>query len=147
MIKTRKMNTPVTMFEQILPQELLDQIQQYLTVNDEVKNAIKKYYDYLYDGKISDDEKAFEKNVYPLCVCSNCPDNGREKIFKRKECWYCDEYEMKAYNGNYANDKFHLVITNNPQYKKIAYDIKEDEENTYEDCDNIWYNQNDIWLE
>lgn len=152
------MNSPVYLFDNILPQELLNKIQQYLPANDEVEKALKKYYDKLYDQKILDDENAYDKFVYPNCVCSNCPDNGRNKIFRRKECSVCFEYEVDEHNGEYASDEFRTVITNNPQYKKIAYGIicknasgvcaGNDCYCFYEQMDDaFWYTEEHIWNE
>ena len=151
------MNSPVYLFDNILPQELLNKIQQYLSVNDEVKNALKKYYDELYDQKILDDEDAYDKFVYPNCVCPNCPDNGRTKIFRRRECSRCFEYEVKAHNGDYTSDEYRLVITNNPQYMKIAYGILCENVSGvcsgfdcychFEQSDAFWYSEDRIWLE
>ena len=120
------MNSPVTIFHNILPQEVLNQIQQYLPVNEYVRNALVKYYDKLYDKKVIDDEEAFEIHIYPNCVCANCPDNGRTKILKRRDCSVCFEYEMKEYLGEYTNEQFHLVCKNNPQYRKIVYNDYDD---------------------
>ena len=47
------MNSPVTIFSNILPKEVLDQIQQYLPVNEYIRNALAKYYDKLYDKKVN----------------------------------------------------------------------------------------------
>ena len=57
------MNSPVYLFKEILPQELLNQIQQYLPVNDEVKNALRKYYNELYDQRLLDEEEIFENEI------------------------------------------------------------------------------------
>ena len=140
------MNSPVTIFDNILPQEVLDQIQQYLPVNENIRTALANYYDKLYDKKVIDDDEAFEKHIYPNCVCANCPDNGCTKIFKRKECSVCFEHELKEYFAEYANEQFHLVCKNNPQYRKIAfkeYDYVSDDSIN----DMIWYDDRDIWLE
>tara|TARA_Y100000816_G_scaffold288279_1_gene272552 strand:- start:368 stop:748 length:381 start_codon:yes stop_codon:yes gene_type:complete len=126
------MNTPVDILHNKLPQQLLNKIQQYLPVNENIRIALDKYYDKLYDKKMIDDEKAFEKYVYPNCECSNCPDNGHNKIYKRKDCSVCFEYEIKEYNGEYTNAQFYLVCVNNPQYNKIKYG----------EYDNI---EHDIW--
>lgn len=115
------MNSPVTIFNELLPQEVLDQIQQYLPVNENIRNALVSYYDKLYDQKVIDDEDAFDNHIYPNCVCANCPDNGRDKIFRTRECSMCFEYEVKEHNGGYTNPQFYSVCMNNPQYTKIAY--------------------------
>lgn len=141
------MNSPVTIFNDILPQEVLNQIQQYLPVNEYVRNALAKYCDKLYDQKVIDDEEAFEIHIYPNCVCANCPDNGRTKIFRRRECSVCFEHEMKEYLGEYTSEQFHLVCKNNPQYRKIAYkeyDYISDDSSV---DDMYWYDDRDIWLE
>ena len=57
--KIKKMNSPVTIFDNILPQEVLNQIQQYLPVNENIRCALANYYDKLYDQKVIDEE-AFE---------------------------------------------------------------------------------------
>ena len=69
------MNTPLVIFENILPQVLLDEIQQYLPVNENIRSALTNYYDKLYEKKVMDDEEAFQIHVFPNCVCANCPDN------------------------------------------------------------------------
>ena len=141
------MNSPVTIFNDILPQEVLNQIQQYLPVNEYVRNALAKYYDKLYNKKVMDDEEAFEIHIYPNCVCANCPDNGRTKIFKRRDCSVCFEYETKEYLGEYTNEQFHLVCKNNPQYRKIAYkeyDYVSDDSSV---DDMYWYDDREIRVE
>ena len=141
------MNSPVTIFNNILPQEVLDQIQQYLPVNENIRNALATYYDKLYDKKVIDDDEAFEKHIYPNCVCANCPDNGRTKIFKRRDCSVCFEYETKEHLGEYTNEQFHLVCKNNPQYRKIAYNEYDYVSDDSSVGDMIWYDDKDIWLE
>ena len=141
------MNSPVTIFHNILPQEVLNQIQQYLPVNENIRCALANYYDKLYDQKVIDDEEAFELHIYPNCVCANCPDNGRTEIFRRRECSVCFEHEMKEYLGEYTNEQFHLVCKNNPQYRKIAYkeyDYTSDDSSV---DDMYWYDDRDIWVE
>jgi len=138
------MNTPLVIFENILPQVLLDQIQQYLPVNENIRSALTNYYDKLHDQKILDDEEVFENKIYPNCYCSNCPDNGRTKIFRRRDCSPCFEYETKEYSGDYASQEYKLVIRDNPQYKKIAYGNYEDDDS---DDHMYWYDDRHIWLE
>lgn len=140
------MNTPLIIFNEILPQEVLNQIQQYLPVNENIRLALSNYYDKLYDKKVIDDEEVFEKYVYPKCVCANCPDNGRNKIYKRKDCDVCFEYETKEHNCNYSSEEYHLVIENNPQYRKVKYG-EYDNDNSINDDDMWWYDDRDIWLE
>jgi hypothetical protein len=141
------MNTPLVIFNNILPQEVLDQIQQYLPVNEKIRTALANYYDKLYEKKVMDDEEAFEIYIYPVCLCANCPDNGRNKVFIRRECAACFEHEMKEYLGEYTNERFHLVCKNNPQYRKIAYkeyDYTSDDSSV---DDMYWYDDREIWLE
>ena len=141
------MNSPVIIFNDILPQEILDQIQQYLPVNENIRTALASYYDKLYDKKVIDDDEAFEIHIYPNCVCANCPDNGRTKIFKRRECSVCFEHETKEYLAEYANEQFHLVCKNNPQYRKIAFKEYHPDSDDSSVDDMIWYDDRDIWLE
>lgn len=136
------MNSPVTIFNDILPQELLDQIQQYLPVNENIRVALANYYEKLYDQKVIDDEEAFNIHIYPNCVCANCPDNGRTKIFRRRECFVCFEHELKEHFGEYTNEQFHLVCKNNPQYRKIAYNEYDSDSDSEYDID-IFYDYYD----
>ena len=138
------MNSPVYLFKEILPQELLNKIQQYVPVNDKIKNALRKYYDQLYNQRLLDEEEIYEKEIYPNCSCSNCPNNGRYKIFRRRDCSLCFEYEIKQYCGYYASNKYKIAIRDNPQYKKIAYDDN-DSDNSIDDM--YWYDDRHIWIE
>ena len=54
------MNSPLIIFNNMLAQEVLDQIQQYLPVNENIRTALASYYDKLYDKKVIDDDEAFE---------------------------------------------------------------------------------------
>ena len=58
------MNSPVTIFYNILPQEVLNQIQQYLPVNENIRSALANYYDKLYDQNVIDDDEAFENHIF-----------------------------------------------------------------------------------
>ena len=138
------MYTPLVIISDIFPQEVLNQIQKYIPVHDNVSNALKKYYDELYNKKLIDDESAWGKYVYPNCICPNCPNNGKRKIYKRKDCDTCFRYEMNVFNNVYANDTYCLVIKNNPQYKKIAYESDSDDSSL---DDMYWYDDRNIWLE
>ena len=141
------MYTPLVIISDIFPQEVLNQIQQYLPVNENIRFALASYYDKLYEKKVMDDEEAFEIHIYPNCVCANCPDNGRAKIFRRRECSVCFEHEMKEYLGEYTNEQFHLVCKNNPQYRKIAYKEYDYVNDDISVDDMYWYDDRDIWLE
>ena len=136
------MITPLIILENLLPQVILDNIQQYLPVNDNINEAIKNYYDILYERKLIDDENAWDTLVYPNCVCPNCPGNGKPKIYKRKECSVCYEYEVKSYSGFYTSEMYSIVVNDNPQYNRIMY--SEYDDNSIDD-DTSWYN--DYWIE
>jgi hypothetical protein len=138
------MYSPVYLFDDILPQELLNKVQQYLSVNNEIKNALKKYYNELYDQRLLDEEEIFENKIYPNCSCSNCPENGIYKIFRRRDCSFCFEYEIKQCCEEYTSKEYKLVIRDNPQYKKIAYDDYDSDDSI---DDMFWYDDRHIWIE
>jgi len=138
------MNSPIYIFNNILPQVLIDKIQGYIPVDIVIKTAIKKYYNKLYQEKLLNEEKIFNDNVYPKCVCPNCPDNGKQKLFRRRECHYCLEYEFYTQTNEYTSDKYRIVILDNPQYNYIEYDYIEDD---YDSIDEFVYDDNKIWLE
>ena len=117
-----------------LPDNIIDNIQLYMR-NDLMYKCLQEYFNKLYEKKEMCEEEAYEKYVYPNCVCRNCPDNGRRKIFKRKDCSDCFEYECRQMNDEYAPQGFHECIIENPQYRKIiSYPdvIKEEEDEYYE---------------
>ena len=125
----------------------MNQIQQYLPVNENIRNALVSYYDKLFDKKVTDDEEAFEIHIYPNCICANCPDSGCTKVFRRRECSVCFEHETKEYYGEYTNEQFHLVRKNNPQYRKIAYNEYDYVSDDSSVDDMYWYDDRDIWAE
>lgn len=142
------MNTPLIIFNDVLPQELLDIIQQYLPINDNIRSAIKNYYDYLYEQKILIEEEYEDKYVALYCTCPNFPNNGVTKLFRRKECWYCDEHDYNVHTNKYASDQYYDVVLDNPQYSRIAYnDWNNDDDEDEEFYNNIRYNENILWLE
>ena len=63
-INYKIIKSPVTIFNNILSQEVLDKIQQYLPVNENISNALATYYEKLYDKKVIDDDGAFEIHIY-----------------------------------------------------------------------------------
>lgn len=142
------MITPVTLFKDILPQAILDKIQKYLLVDDNISKALKNYYNKLYTKKLDYEEEYFEKYVYKKCVCPNCPDNGRDKIFKRRECYYCTDYEFRLSQNEYVDDRYLTVVINNPQYNRIQYKEYNENSSDEESVDDMyWYDDSNIWLE
>lgn len=148
------MNSPIYILDKKLPHEILYKIQLYLPVNNEVRNALIKYYNKIHNQKILDEEKTFKNDIYPNCRCSNCPDNGQHKLFIRRNCSVCFEYEIKEFCDDYISEKYKLVIKYNPQYKKIAYGIIDNYEDPtdslldhYNIDDGFLDDERNIWIE
>ena len=111
------MNSPVKIIKHILPQDVLDIIQSYL-VNDIAYTAISSYFDRLYIKKNKYEEFVWANYVYPNCYCNNCPDNGRYKIYKKRDCNECFKFESTFM---YTSNDFVECISDNPQFQKIYY--------------------------
>ena len=77
-----------------LPHSIINNIQTYMR-NDLMYKCLQEYFNKLYEKKEICEEKAYDKYVYPNCVCNNCPDNGRRKLFNRRDCSDCFEYECR----------------------------------------------------
>ena len=103
-----------------LPKEVSYHIQKYMR-NDIVYKALQKHFDHLNHKKELCDDEAYEKYIYPKCRCSNNPDNGLDKWFRRvgKDCNACFEFECKEHSGAYTSPSYRECIIDNPQYTKI----------------------------
>lgn len=101
-----------------LPNEVADLVRQYRGINTIAYAAIREYYNYLFKKKELYEDFVWANYVYPKCVCNNCPDNGRHKIYKRKDCDECFKFESTFI---YTPTDFVECITDNPQYQKIMY--------------------------
>ena len=125
-----------------LPDTVINHIQKYLK-NDIVYEAINKYYGYLYDKKKLYEEFVWNNYVFPKCYCNGCPDNGRNKLFRRKDCDYCFIFQ---FTSKYKLTDFEICIENNPQFFKIIgypdhEEIEYDED--YFDESNKIYSESD----
>ena len=111
------MNSPLVLFKDTFPQEVLNHIQEFM-INDSVYEALRKYFNKLYYKKELHEEYIWDKYVYPKCYCNNCPDNGVNKIFKRKDCNECFKFQSTLV---YMPKEFQLCIWDNNQFQKIYY--------------------------
>lgn len=111
------MNSPLVLFKNTFPQEVVNNIQSFI-INDYVYEAIRNYFNILYHKKELYEEFIWNNYVYPKCYCNNCPDNGVKKIFKRKDCNECFKFE---YTLIYMTEDFERCIWNNNQFKKICH--------------------------
>jgi hypothetical protein len=128
------MNSPLIILQNNfnLPREILDMIQLYL-INDTVNNALMPYFEHLYMKKEKYEDFVYFNYVYPNCSCNNCPDNGKHKIYKKKDCNACF---MFGSTFTYIPNDFNECIINNPQFQKIYYNetktIEYEDEEYYE---------------
>lgn len=146
------MSVEVCVLDNILPQVILFKIQQYLPVKSIIKEAIQNYYEKLHLKKEFLEECIWQRYIYPNCCCNNCPDNGRHKIFMRKDCDPCFRYEVNIHTNIYAPDNYRICIIENPQYEKIAFDkkicdIDSDIDSCYSVITLSSYSEEDLWLE
>lgn len=111
------MISPVKILEDKLPQDIINIIQSYL-VNNIAYNAISSYFDRLYIKKNKYEEFVWDNYVYPKCACNNCPDNGKYKIYKKRDCDECFKFESTFM---YTPNDFVECISDNPQFQKIYY--------------------------
>ena len=111
------MISPVKILEDKLPQDIINIIQSYL-VNNIAYNAISSYFDGLYIKKNKYEEFVWDNYVYPKCACNNCPDNGKYKIYKKRDCDECFKFESTFM---YTPNDFVECISDNPQFQKIYY--------------------------
>lgn len=116
------MNSPLILFENKLPRELLDIIQSYL-INDIAYIMLKEYFSYLYDKKELYEEFVYNNYVMPNCSCIRYF-NSFANRWKTKECDVCFIYESTL---TYMPEDFRLCIWDNDQFQKINYGEKIDE--------------------
>ena len=101
-----------------LPNELADIVRQYRGINPIAYAVIRKYYEHLFKKKCLYEMFVHYNYVYPRCYCNNCPSNGVNKLYKRKDCDECFKFECTFI---YTPNDFVECITDNPQYQKIMY--------------------------
>ena len=121
------MISPVKILEDKLPQDIINIIQSYL-VNNIAYNAISSYFDRLYIKKNKYEEFVWDNYVYPKCACNNCPDNGKYKIYKKRDCDECFKFESTFM---YTPNDFVECISDNPQFQKIYYGKEGNDYNEY----------------
>jgi len=100
-----------------LPDEIINNIRKYM-VNEIAYEALQQYFNYLYEKKEKYEEFVWNNYVYPNCVCNNCPDNGKYKIYKKRDCNECFKFESTFM---YTPNDFVECISDNPQFQKIYY--------------------------
>ena len=90
------MNSPLTIFNNMLPQEVLDQIQQYLPVNENIRTALANYYDKLYESieELKNNIDNLDKFIF-LKNSDNLIINLNDKI---------NEVEVNNFNKLYRDD-------------------------------------------
>ena len=110
------MITPLIILKDILPQEILDNIQKFL-INETIIEPIQNYLEYLYYKKDLYENFVLNNYVMPLCNCNSFSDNGLYKLYKWKECSACFEFEAE-YELNYPIE-FKENCIDNPQSRKI----------------------------
>ena len=137
------MITPLVILEDKLPQVTIDLIQSYLK-NDFANEIVGEYFDKLYEKKENYDDFIFTNYVYPKCKCNNCPDNGVNKIFKRRDCNVCFMFESEVWHFN----RYYECISDNLQYQKITYgyrtiDFSDEEIDDYIAPFHYYYNKID----
>lgn len=112
------MNSPLVLFKDTFPQEIINHIQEFM-INDSVYEALREYFNKLYYKKELHEEYIWDNYVYPKCYCNNCPDNGVNKLFKRKDCDECFKFQSTLV---YMPENFQLCIWDNNQFQKIYYE-------------------------
>ena len=133
---------PLQILNDKLPQDIIDNIRLYV-VNEIAYQAINKYYNHLYKKKELYEEFVCVNYIYPNCKCNNFPDNGRYKMYKRKDCNDCFIFDSTF---TYMPEDFRICIWDNNQFKKIRYypnyekseeyyDEDEDEDEEYYEYD------------
>lgn len=100
-----------------LPDEIINNIRKYM-VNEIAYEALQQYFNYLYEKKEKYEEFVWNNYVYPNCACNNCPDNGKYKIYKKRDCNECFKFESTFM---YTPNDFVECISDNPQFQKIYY--------------------------
>ena len=124
------MISPLILFENKLPKELLNYIQNYLT-NDIAINALKEYFSYLYHKKELYEDFVYDQYILPNCKCRRYY-NSRAQRWKTRECDSCFIFDSTF---TYMSEDFRMCIMDNPQYQKIQYGKNVEYDDEYlEEC-------------
>jgi hypothetical protein len=104
------MKTPLILFYNLLPIEIIDIIQKYL-INDIAKNAVIKYYDKISSQQLNYDKFIFYNYVKNNCYCLNIP-------LEEGICEWCNNLH---HSNTYNLEKYNLVINNNSQFNHLLF--------------------------
>ena len=122
------MITPLVLLQNKIPQECIDLIQKYVSCSI-AEEAANKSYDIIINNIHQRNnlyrDFVWDNYVYPNCVCNNCPDNGKYKVYKKNDCNHCFIFESTT---RYMPNDFNECIIDNPQFQKIYYDEKKSDE-------------------
>ena len=136
------MITPLVLLQNKIPQECIDLIQKYVSCSI-AEEAANKSYDIIINNIHQRNnlyrDFVWDNYVYPNCFCNNCPDNGRHKLFKKRDCdhcfifestmtYYTEEFMEKIWNENIPYD-------NSSEYSNEDYEYLEYEEYYEQDYD------------
>ena len=109
------MNSPLVLFEEKLPIELINIIQSYLS-NDIAFIALKEHYDYLFYKRDLYENFVYTNYILPNCYCYTYY-NPRANRIKTRDCNHCFKYE---YTNCYMMNDFEVCIYNNDQVQKVC---------------------------
>lgn len=121
------MITPLVILQNKIPHVCIDLIQSYINC-DIAQQAANKSYDLIINNihKRNDLYRDFvwDNYVYPICYCNNCPDNGRHKIFKKKDCDHCFVFDstMKYYTQEFMEKIWNENIPYDSSYEYEEYE-------------------------
>lgn len=99
--------TPLIIFKDIFPDTIIDKIQSYIK-NDLIYDCMLNYYYILQEKKELYNNFVIANYIEPLCYCRNFPENGVRKIFRKKECSPCCEYEC-VYEDSYPKHNYRII--------------------------------------
>ena len=102
------MNSPLVLFKDKLPCEIINYIQLYL-INDFAHKAIQEYIHYLYYEQELYEDFVMQNYVFPNCDCHR---------YRKRECNACYEFE---YTTKYHLSQYNVCIWNNKQLHNIRY--------------------------
>lgn len=114
------MNSPLIIFQKYLPQEIINNIQQYLPPNDFVYKAIKKYFTHLRKR-----QQLYIEFAYKQYILNPCCGHKKYKPCLNKNnnilCKQCNYMKDKWKGRNYWISSFTEIFYENLQYSKIVW--------------------------